>query len=122
MKTWLWVATALLAGLALAHSYLGERLILGPLFRPSERPRHFRSDRVVQRTLRSTWHLTSIAWLGLASVLGVLAVQGNPGSAVVLSVAATFVTTALVIALASRGRHPAWAIFLLVGLLAWLAR
>ncbi len=121
MKTWLWVATGLLAGLALAHSYLGERLILRPLFRPVDRPRHFSSDRVVRRTLRSTWHLTSIAWVGLASVLGVLAVQG-PMSAVSLAIAATFVTTALVIAIASKGKHFAWAIFLLVGVLAWFAR
>jgi hypothetical protein len=38
-----------------------------------------------------------------------------------VAVAATFVITALVIAVASRGRHLAWPLFLVVAILAWLA-
>lgn len=121
MKAGLLVATALLVGVALAHSYLGERYILMRLFRRQNLPHLFGSDRFTKRTLRFAWHLTSVAWLGFACVLGVLATQAPPLPGVLLVIAVTFLLTSLVIAVASRGRHLAWPVFLLVGLLAWFA-
>ena len=121
MRTGLWVAALLLAGVALAHSYLGERYILVRLLKRENLPQLFGSDRFTKRTLRFAWHITSIAWLGFAAVLGGLAAPGPAVPHVLVATAVTFVVTALVIAVASRGRHLAWPLFLLVGILAWLA-
>ena len=123
MKTGLAVASLLLVGVAAAHSYLGERYILIRLFRREDLPPLLGSDRFTKRTLRFAWHLTSVAWVGFAGVLAALALPGQSSSPAVLGItAATLWLTAAVIALASKGRHLAWPVFLVVGLLAWLAR
>ena len=115
-------AAALLVLIAFAHSYLGERYILGRLFRRPDLPRLFGSDWFTRRTLRFAWHITSVAWLGFAAVLVLLAGGEAPGRAMVLeAVAVTFLVTAAIAALASRGRHLSWPVFLAVALLAWLA-
>src|SRR5687768_1291062 len=113
MSTGLLLAAALLASTAVAHSFLGERYILGRLFRRSDLPRLFGSDWFTRRTLRFAWHLTSIAWLGFAGVLLLLAQPGAPQASSILRAAgATFVVTAAITALASNGRHLAWPAFL----------
>ncbi len=55
----------------LAHSILGERYILIRLFRRQELPEF------TKNTLRFAWHLTSVAWWGIASILLVLAYSGD---------------------------------------------
>ena len=122
MKTGLLVAAALLVGVALAHSYLGERYILIRLFRRDDLPRLLGSDRFTKRTLRFAWHITSVAWVGFAGVLCALATRKAPLSWALVAIAVTFLLTSLVIAVASKGRHLAWPVFLAVALLAWLAR
>lgn len=123
MRTGILVAAALLASTAVAHSLLGERYILVRLFRRSDLPRLFGSDWFTRRTLRFAWHLTSVAWLGFAAVLVLLA-EGQPprADALLQAIGATFVVTAAVTAMASNGRHLAWPVFLAVGLLAWFVR
>ena len=122
MKTGLLLAAALLVLTAVAHSFLGERYILVRLFRRPDLPRLFGSDWFTRRTLRFAWHLTSIAWLGFAAVLLLLAQPGAPQTSSILrAVGATFVVAAAITALASNGRHLAWPVFLAVGLLAWFA-
>lgn len=115
-------AAALLALVAAAHSYLGERYLLTRLFRRGDLPHLFGSDRFTRRTLRFAWHLTSVAWLGFAGALAALAGDGIPSRRVLLLiVAATFAAHALVTAVASRGRHLAWLAFGAVALLVWFA-
>ncbi|MCA9705874.1 MAG: hypothetical protein KDK70_08515, partial [Myxococcales bacterium] len=99
------VAAAGFSLLALAHSALGERTLLRPLFaRPWElglpRP-------VAERILRFAWHLTSLAWLGLAA----LALGASPEA--VLSLVALI--SGVVVFLALRG-HLAWPILLVIAL------
>lgn len=64
------IAAAAFALLAVVHSVLGELSILRPLFRASWTtpiPRW-----AVETIVRFVWHLTSVAWLGLAAIsLGV---------------------------------------------------
>jgi hypothetical protein len=114
---------ALLAALvAVAHSVLGERYILVRLFRRADLPRLFGNDRFTRRTLRFAWHLTSIAWLGFAALLGAFAAgAGADGELLLRIVAATFLVHALVTAAASRGRHVAWIVFLAIAALSWAA-
>lgn len=120
MRTGILLAAALLASTAVAHSLLGERYILVRLFRRADLPRLFGSDWFTRRTLRFAWHLTSVAWLGFAAVLVLLASgQPPPAGSLFRAIGATFVVTAAITAVASKGRHLAWPVFLAVGLLAW---
>ena len=102
------VASAVLMLIAVAHSALGEAEILRPLFRREwdvGLPRF-----AVERVLRFAWHLTSIAWVGLAAqLLGLSAVDGL-GLVCVASGAIIFFTL--------RG-HLAWPLFLLAAACAW---
>lgn len=121
MEIALKLAAILLVGCGVAHSWLGERYILTRLFRRKNLPKLFGSDWFTIRTLRFTWHLTSVAWLGFALLL-VLAAGGPPGrDAVLLVVGATFLVHFAVAAVASRGRHLSWLVFLVVGAIALYA-
>ena len=96
---------------------------LARLFRRENLPRLFGSDWFTKRTLRFAWHLTSVAWLGFAALLAMLADAAPPSRQALLAVvAATFLLTSLIAAVASRGRHLSWPVFLAVAVLAWLAR
>lgn len=96
--------------LALAHSLLGERALLRPLF---GRPWDIGLPRAaVETILRFAWHLTSLAWVGL----GGLALGWSPWAVL----AAVALASGLVVLVALRG-HLAWPIFLATGLAAGLA-
>lgn len=112
----LFVAAALGTGVALAHSILGERYILIRLFRRSDLPTLFGGTDFTRRTLRFAWHLTSIAWLGFAALLWLMAGGGLDLPAAGWVVAVTFLASALLTAWHSRGRHLAWPVFLVIGL------
>lgn len=115
-------AAALLVFIALVHSILGERYIISRLLRRENLPKLFGSDWFTKQTLRFAWHITSLAWLGFAALLFLVARDGElVRGAFLQTVAATFFVTALVAALASRGRHLAWIVFLAVALLCILA-
>lgn len=104
------VAAALACVLAAGHSYLGERYILVCLFRRADLPKLFGSDLFTRRTLRFAWHLTSVAWIGLAATLFV-----EPRVAVALTMGAS----SLAALAGSRGRHLSWIVFAAIALLAW---
>lgn len=113
------VAAALLVAISAAHSYLGERYILIRLFRREDLPRIRGSEEFTKRTLRFAWHITSVAWLGFAAILVVLGRETIEAGPVMRIVSATFLFSAAMSAIGSRGRHYSWIVFLAVGLLAW---
>ncbi|KAB2960346.1 MAG: hypothetical protein F9K16_11840 [Thermoanaerobaculia bacterium] len=122
MRRGLLLAAVLIVLVAIAHSYLGERYILRRLFRRADLPHLFGSDRFTRRTLRFAWHITSVAWLGLAGVLVVVAAPGPPArGALLLTVAAAFLGSAAIAVVGSRGRHLSWVVFTAIALLAWFA-
>jgi hypothetical protein len=101
------LAAGMLVLLAVAHSALGERSILRPLFQQEWQVAEPRW--AVERILRFAWHLTSVAWLALAAV----ALETE-----VLLVIATFsIVSAVMVFVMLRG-HLAWPLFLLAGLAA----
>lgn len=119
---WTFLAAAvLLLALGAAHSWLGEKFILIPLFRRGKLPRLFGGEEFTKRTLRFAWHLTTVAWWGVAAALIVLssAPSGGPARALSTIIAVTFLGSALVSFAGSRGRHLSWLVFLAVALLAW---
>ncbi len=117
------VAAAVLAlAIGLAHSWLGERYILMRLFRVQNIPYLFGSDDFTKRTLRFAWHLTTVAWFGLAALLLILASFPRDASARILAgaIAATFLLSAVVALIGSRGRHLSWVVFLMIASLVWM--
>jgi hypothetical protein len=88
MQTALYIAAALVLIVALAHSYLGERYLLARLFR-NNTSKILDSNGFAGRTLRFAWHITSIAWLGFAALLVLLAL----GRATPAAIAAVIVDT-----------------------------
>ena len=105
-------AAALLFGIGIAHSYLGERYILIRLFR-RELPELFGGVEFTRNTLRFAWHLTTIAWWGFAWLI--LAVgKGGIEPQAALIIAWVFGVHGLVALLASKGRHLSWIVFFLV--------
>ncbi len=112
---------ALVVALALAHSFLGERYLLQRLFRRADLPRLFGSAEFTRRTLRFAWHVTSVAWLGLAGVLVVLARPPISAGALGLAVGLAFLVQGVMALVGSRGRHLSWPVFLAIGLLAIFA-
>lgn len=101
--------------IGIGHSILGERYILIRLLRRPDLPQIFGSAEFTKRTLRFAWHLTSVAWWGMAALFLLLARQSLSASNVMLVLGVTSLASALVTLVISRGRHPAWIVFLIVG-------
>ena len=119
MNPWLGVAAALAVAAGAAHSVLGERYILSRLFRRSSIPPLFGSDVFTRRTLRLAWHVTSIAWWGAAAAWCAIG-SGGDGRAGIRALSVTFLVTAAVIAVGSRGRHLAWPVFTAIAAATWV--
>jgi hypothetical protein len=116
------IAAAILTlAVSLAHSWLGERNILIRLFRRQNLPHLFGSDVFTKRTLRFAWHVTSVAWCGIAALLLAFALMPlDPSTFILLKIiAATFLASSVVVLIGSRGRHLAWVVFLLIAGLVW---
>ncbi len=122
MSVLLVVAAAVVVLLAVAHSYLGERYLLTRLLRRPDLPKLFGNDVFTRRTLRFAWHLTSVAWCGLAVLLVQLAAAAVPtGMTLLRTIAVTFGASAVVSLVGSRGRHLSWVVFGVVAVLTWVA-
>ena len=119
---WYYMAGAILGTfVAVAHSYLGERYIIIRLLRRTDLPKLRGSDKFTRQILRFAWHLTSIAWLGLAAILFYLALGKNANSTVVPQIiAATFAVHAVVTFASTRGKHYAWLVFGGIAIAAYL--
>jgi hypothetical protein len=119
--SWTLVSAAILiTGVGLAHSWLGEQFIIRRLLRRADLPKLFGDDSFTRQTLRFAWHLTTLAWLGLAAVLLVLsgllpAVRVADG--VIFAIAATFIASALAAVVFTRARHLSWLAFALIAAL-----
>jgi hypothetical protein len=91
---------------------LGERYIIIRLLRRTDLPKLRGSDEFTRQILRFAWHLTSVAWLGLAAILVYFGLGRDEHSATVPQIiAVTFAVHAVVTFAASRGRHYAWIVF-----------
>jgi hypothetical protein len=118
MNPWLALAASLAVVLGAGHSYLGERVFFPRLFRHGPLAPLFAADAFSRRTLRFVWHLTTVAWWGAAALCWAL---GRGEALAGLRVlAATFLASGVVTAVGSRGRHPAWPVFLAIAVAAWM--
>lgn len=114
----LFVAGALIFVVGVVHSVLGERRLIGPLVSPEHRRGILEKSAFARGVLRFAWHITTIAWWGMAVAL--LALASAPldgqGKLVVLIIATTFAVTGLVTLVSSRGRHLAWPVFMAIAI------
>jgi hypothetical protein len=122
MNYWFIIAAVLAALLGVLHSYLGERLVLGPLSRHREIPRLLGSRLAMMRVLRFTWHLTTILLFGVATITALVARPGEVEPEIASLLALTYLGSSLVALVGSRGRHFSWGVFLVCALCMWLGR
>jgi hypothetical protein len=114
-------AVALAVTIGIAHSVLGERFILIRLFRRTDIPHLFGSPEFTKHTLRFAWHLTTVAWWGLAAIIVLIAQDRASSSALLHVLSATFLVSALVAAVGSRLRHLSWVAFAMIAVLLLVA-
>ncbi|MBT9457203.1 MAG: hypothetical protein IV097_11345 [Burkholderiaceae bacterium] len=116
------LALVLLIATGLAHSYLGERYLLMRLFKRQDLPKLLGSTAFTIGTLRFVWHLTTVAWWGLAYLV-FIAWSGTVGKDQVLAVVGvTSLVSAAFPLYFTRGRHLSWIVFLLIGVLVLASR
>ena len=114
MNPLLITAAVLAVGIGIVHSWLGERYIIRRLLRRTDLPKLFGDDSFTRQTLRFAWHLTTVAWFGLAAILILLSgalVGLRVSDGVVFSIALVFLVSAIVALVFSKGRHLSWIVF-----------
>ena len=117
----LMVAAVLTVLIGIAHSVLGEKLLLGPLFAKGTVTRLLGSTTFARQVLRFTWHLTTVFAFGIAAVVAYLAWwPAHPHAVWILrALAITFAASTLVSLIGARGRHFSWWVFLIISFLLW---
>lgn len=110
-------AAILLVLLGLAHSILGERFILIPLFKRRDLPAILGGTEFTKRTLRFAWHITTIAWMGFSVILYQLTCDEPNSTAISTIIGLTFLVSGLIALIASRGKHFSWIVFLTIATL-----
>lgn len=121
MTSLLYFAAFLAIALGAAHSWLGEKYILLPLFRRDNLPRLFGSVQFTTRTLRFAWHVTTIAWWGFAALLVQLAGGGLTQSSVANVLGYTFIASGLLPLFITRGKHWSWVVMFAIAGIALFA-
>lgn len=121
MNSYLLISAILTIIVALIHSVLGEKLIITPVLR-LDLPKISGSDFLTKRTLRFAWHITSLAWLGIAGIFiyGAIHPMTVELSFVIRIMSAMFLVSSIITLITARGRHFAWWVFLLIAILSWM--
>lgn len=113
MNTYYLAAAAISVLLGLAHSILGERLIFRRL-----RADELHADRLLPRlyleAIRSTWHLVTVFGWGLAAILVWMAYPGADITTLGVTLSAFLLVCSVFWLFGTRGKHPAWIVFLLI--------
>jgi len=124
MNTLLLTSGFLALLLGIVHSVLGEKLIFKRLRTidltlssgdQAISPRHL-------NTLWSTWHLVTLFGFGLGATLLVLSsIPSDPIDLVSKAISITFLVSTVFWVVGTKGKHPAWLIFLVIAVLSWFA-
>ena len=102
--------------IGVVHSWLGEVRLIGPLVSAKTSQGILAKSAFARGVLRFAWHLTSIAWWGLAAMMWELSSGPIAGhDRVILAIIGLmFLATGATTLIASRGRHLAWIVFLAI--------
>jgi len=118
----LWLAALMLAICGVAHSYLGEKYVLGRLLALPNLPLLRHDVGYTRAVYRFAWHLTSVAWWAFAAILIILALHpADALRAIAIVLALTCLIHFLVIVFTAGTRHPAWSLFLIAAVATFLA-
>ncbi len=104
--------------LGLAHSVIGERMVMRPLIAWTGDALDGSKILSMQqrRVLRASWHLVTCLGLGFAALLLSASASGSFAQAKPI-VAVTFIGAAIYWLVATRGRHPAYVVLLIIAAL-----
>ena len=125
MNYLLFLSAILAIALGIIHSILGERLIFKQLRNAQKSDRYPEKLAIRQlQALWSTWHLVTLFGWAVAGILICFASPISPtaqldGARLMITV--LFSVSTLVWIIGTRGKHPAWIIFLTLALLTYLA-
>lgn len=111
-----YLAATLIFVVGIAHSYLGEKYLLTRLFRKNDLPTLLGGTEFTKNTLRFAWHITTLAWFGLALILLYLAAGQITKQIIGNIVGITFFVHFLIALIASKGKHLSWILFLIISL------
>ena len=107
------LAAALTLFIGLAHSYLGEKWLIGPITKMDTLPFPKSKTVFAKQTLRFAWHITSLAWWGIAGLMVYLYfVPGDALGGFLWMCAIMFGITGLIPIVIGKGRHKSWIVFL----------
>ena len=99
--------------LGIAHSYLGERFILIPLFKRDNLPKNLGSDHFTKGTLRFCWHIMTFAVWGFGILIFLVANNyQNLSQAILITCSIVFLVSAIMAFTLTKAKHLSW-IFLL---------
>jgi hypothetical protein len=123
MNYYLLISGVLTIFMGIAHSIIGEALILRPLQKTDGLPAVRGSVRATKSTLRFTWHVTSVFGFG-SSIILLYYCSRQEFSAdqifVLRILSLTNFVSFLVAIIGSGGRHLSWLVFIFVSVLTWL--
>jgi len=105
---WLWLSAATMALTALAHSFVGEKRLIGPILALD---RGIIAHPLARQVLRFAWHLTSALML----VTAVLVVRPRSEPVLIFVTGAVWLAAGLIDAIYTRGRHFGWPTLTLAG-------
>jgi hypothetical protein len=117
MTAALYSAACILALIGIAHSYLGERYLLARLSRHGDLSKVFRNPGFVFQVMRLAWHIASIAWLGFAALLTLIAHGPLTAEAIGTAIGIIFLVHSAASLILARGKHLSWLLFLAVAAL-----
>jgi hypothetical protein len=119
MNTYFYFSAAFAFSAAIGHSWIGEAMLLRPLFAQTEHVGVMKSL-TWRRVTRAVWHLPSISWI-LMAAMTVLLINQQPIARIPLYFAsAVYLLSGVGNFIATRGRHFGWVVLGLAGLLLWI--
>jgi hypothetical protein len=118
MNTLFLIVAIVLFMLGIAHSVFGEKLLLIPIAKEKS-VILFKQKPYMIGVMRFAWHITSVAWCGMALVIFDFAKVERPLIFSVNALAGTFALTGVIILAFSKGLHPAWFFFLAIAGCLW---
>jgi hypothetical protein len=129
MNWWSLTGAVLLLGAALAHSLVGEKMVLRRLYRRggerAEEGRRSSDEAGTRRAVRLTWHSLSLCLVGFAMLLLTSGIDhravGTGWNALAPVIAATFAALTALSLFVSRGRHVGWMWYAAAAVAAWLS-
>ena len=123
MNNYFLAAAVVAAIVGIVHLVVGEAMIFRKLRQGRlipDQPAPPLQERNI-RILWATWHLASAFGFGFAAILLTLSTARSDADPVMVgAIALAFVSSAMLVLVATKGRHPGWIGLLCVGVLTYL--